>query len=186
MRFFEQIPVVNYNGIFLRNIMLKSRILRDVLNNKNSYYPYVVYDGERPDTIAHDYYGDSNYDWLVLFSNNMIDPYHQWPLDYRDLIRHIEKKYGTTVDAQKSVVKHYRYGGIDGNIETTGDVARHSWTIPTETWSHLTPEEKSGWLPVYVYDWEVDENDAKRDIQLLDKVYLQQIRKELKNIFIDG
>lgn len=185
MRFFERIPIITYNGLQMRNILLKTKILREVLDAKDAYYPYLVQDGERPDTIAHDYYGDSNYDWVVLFSNDIVDPYYTWPLEHRDLILHLQKKYGATITTVQSSIKHYAYTGIGGNIETEEDVARRSWTIPPETWSHLTAAEKSGWSPVYVYDWEVERNDARRNIRLLDRIYLKQVREELKTVF-DG
>lgn len=183
MRYFEQFPVITYGGYSIRNIMLKASIVKDVFDRKDTYYPYVVQDGERPDTIAYDYYGDSNYSWVVLFSNGIIDQLQEWPKSDRELNSVLIKKYGLTVDTLKSTIKHYKYTGIGGNVETEEDVLRKSWTIPTETWSYLTSDERSGWSPVYVYDWEVDQNHAKRSIRLLDKTYLKQIQRELAVIF---
>lgn len=183
MKYFEALPKVTYNGVVLRNILLRSAIIKEVFEKRDAYYPYFINDGERPDTIAYDYYGDSNYDWLVLFSNNIVDPHHQWPLRDRDLLVHLQKKYGKTIEELKSEVRHYYYGGIGGNIETEGDVARKSWLIYPEAWSHLDGEARSGWLPKTVFDWEVETNNEKRKIRLLDKAYVRQVVTELDRQF---
>ena len=46
--------------------------MRDkVLTNVISYYPYQVQEGERPDTLAHMYYGSVDFMWLILYANNL-------------------------------------------------------------------------------------------------------------------
>lgn len=42
----------------------------------------------------------------------------------------------------------------------------------------IIPEE---WVPYRVYEYEQAINDNKRNIQLVDRVYLSQIEKELKD-----
>ena len=51
---------------------------------------YAIKDGESPDTVAYNYYDDPSYAWLVLLSNNIIDPYFEWPLLALVLSRHTD------------------------------------------------------------------------------------------------
>lgn len=55
-QYFKNFPIVNYNGISLRNIMLKSSFIREILLS-SSLYDYTVPEGERITTVAYDYYG---------------------------------------------------------------------------------------------------------------------------------
>jgi hypothetical protein len=55
---------------------------------------YSVKDGERPEHIAERVYGDPGYHWLILLTNNIIDPYHGWYMSGSALEDYIQKKYG--------------------------------------------------------------------------------------------
>ena len=258
--FFDKYPSVTYYGdVSLRNIILKSRIIREVFNHYDSFYPYVLEEWERPDTVAADYYGDSKYYWVVLMSNDIIDPYYNWPLGYHDFLKYLENKYKMTIDETKSHILHYEYRGIEGN-EFTDLEWRKDWILPIETFEYIdrvigyvnviagnntvtainanttyftvdlsvgdtvyfpninethtvssianstifnttssfvntktniptklyyeplglidrySPE---GWQPVYAYDYEVEQNDKKRSIRLLDRKYLAQVEQEV-------
>ena len=72
---FNNWPTVNYDlkknnnvGVFT-NITLRFKI-NEILNSKSAViYEYNVVNGERPDIIAHKYYGDATLDWLILLTN---------------------------------------------------------------------------------------------------------------------
>lgn len=199
MRYFRNFPLINYDygaeprtaesdhdithtghvTITLRNIMLKAHILDDVLSQYDVFYPYIVTEGERADIIAADYYNDARYAWLVYMSNNMKDPYYSWPLDYKNLISFMIKKYGSIPTAQ-STIAHYKYIGLG---ESQEEIDRISWKMSQESYDLLEPPVNNGWSPVYAFDHEVDLNEEKRNIVLIDSDYLPQIRKELSRLF---
>ena len=64
-----------------------------IQNNPFLYYPYTVQEGERAEDIAQFYYGSVDYIWLVYMANNIIDPYHEWPLDPRTFNAYLVDKY---------------------------------------------------------------------------------------------
>lgn len=98
-------------------------------------------DGMRPDMVAHRIYGDSKLDWLVLLTNNIIDPYTQWPKSTSDLNQYINNKYenpdaihhwetnevldtdGKTVvmEAGIEVSENFRVTLSDGTVKTKND-----------------------------------------------------------------
>lgn len=113
-QYFNNFPIVNYNGISLRNIMLKSTFIREILLS-SSLYDYTVPEGERITTVAYDYYGSVDYAWLIMISNQLIDPYFQWPMTDREFESYITAKYGS-VDAARG----YYQGNSNGTISTNG------------------------------------------------------------------
>lgn len=165
-------------------MLLKSAILKNLLDQISVYYNYLVPEGYRPDMVANEEYGDSNYDWVVYMSNDIVDPYYDWPLDPASFNQYLEAKYSTDIYTLQSQIKHYKYTGYSN--EDPNQVALIDWTMTPETHSILASanaESVSGWSPVYTYDYEDELNDKKRSIKLISKVYLSQIDRELQTIF---
>jgi len=102
--FFQSFPLLSYTlddsdstqvvvDIFRRAILSK-----EFLDN-NSYFETVdIRDGESPEELAFRYYGSQNLHWLILLTNNIIDPRFNWPLSSDDLYKLVVSKYGTEKD----------------------------------------------------------------------------------------
>lgn len=179
MPYFSYFPKINYFDKETRNIINKAAIISDVLNRADGFFPYIIKDYERPDIIAYQEYNDETLDWVVFFSNGIVDPYYDWPLFPESFKLYLEKKYNKTIYELQSQISHYKYTGLTN--ETQEEIDRTSWIMSTTT--HALIGDTSGWSPVYVYDYEVELNDAKRSIKLLNKTYIPQLRRELKQIF---
>ena len=102
--YFNKFGTVVYNENIVNNILVSVRIKDVILKNSVVFYPYTVKEGERPDTIAHAYYEDSRYAWLVLLSNSIYDPYYQWPLTTKEFNSYILKKYNTVESAINKIL----------------------------------------------------------------------------------
>lgn len=170
MDWFVNYPVVEYDGRLTRDVTLRAGLARDVIARLGVFYPYRIKDWERPDTIAFDYYGDSKFAWLVYLSNQVVDPYFDWPMTDWDFNLYLKDKYGS-VETAMATTHHYERE--DG---------RGVWMTP-ETYAHLTPEQR----PLYVvevdcYDWENSLNEGKKNIQLLSRRYAQQAAAELATV----
>jgi hypothetical protein len=183
MTYFSNYPLIRYNNKISLNLLLRAKIISDVLDRYQVYYPYVIKDSETADFLAYKFYRDPELDWVIYYSNNMIDPIHEWPMSTNDLERFIEKKYNKRSFETKNDILHYEYTGLDS--ETPEDIARKRYTMAAVTYSFLSTEERSGWTPVYVYDYEFNKNESKRNIRLLDSSYISQIKSELAKIFDD-
>lgn len=92
-KYFENFPIVEYDGQKVRDITRRSIFVKGVSTNPLAYLPYTVAEGERPEDIANWYYGSVDYVWLVYMSNNIIDPYHQWPKATEDFNQYLIDKY---------------------------------------------------------------------------------------------
>lgn len=92
-KYFENFPVIEYQGRRVRDITRRSGFLKAVASNPYLYYPYTVKEGERPEDIAQFYYGSVDYVWLVYIANNIVDPYHEWPMDTQTFNNYLVEKY---------------------------------------------------------------------------------------------
>ena len=91
--YFEQMPIINYNGYQVRDLTRRNKFLPVSMANPYLFLPYTVSDEDRPEDIAYYYYGSTDYTWLVLLANNIIDPYHDWPLKEEDFNKYLIQKY---------------------------------------------------------------------------------------------
>ena len=71
-----------------------------------SFTKYQIVGDERPDEVAYKVYGDSNLDWIVLLSNNIVNVRDEWPLTQQDYRNYLIEKYGNDTDAL-DVIKFY-------------------------------------------------------------------------------
>lgn len=114
-RFFDKFPLVQYTlnkQLYSEydtatNLLFRVGLIRDVMeNNISAYYYYAVLDGERPEIIAEKVYGDAEAHWIILYANNIYDPYYDWPMDSRTFDSYITDKYGSIAWAQTNY-HHY-------------------------------------------------------------------------------
>jgi hypothetical protein len=94
MRYFENFPTIDYEGQKVKDITRRSSFTEFVAANPMLYLPFTIKEGERPEDIANYYYGSTDFTWLVYMSNNIIDPYHQWPMAEQDFNNYLVAKYG--------------------------------------------------------------------------------------------
>ncbi len=167
-QYFKNFPLVFYNDIKLRNIMLKTNIIKDVFLSDTSFYTYQVKDGEKPSTVSFNYYGSVDFTWLVLLSNQIVDPYFEWVMSNQEFDSYLAQKYGSISLAQSTIVE---YVDITGNVVTLDTYTYYS-LLGTELISNMTP--------VYAYDKEFELNEQKRNIQLIDARFAEQIALELE------
>lgn len=165
------------------NIFKRFKIRSNIKDNLNVYYDYEVQAGDRPDIIAEKYYGDGAYAWVVLHFNDIIDPVFDWPLFNYDFDEYIKGKYGSISIAQSQV---YEYRKILTQKQTKGDgtiIDERYVAVDEETYSSLGEVDRK---LITAWDHEVEQNDAKRTIKILDKRYLNQIKGEVEDILRNG
>lgn len=113
--FFDKFPLVRYTldkkllneYDTARNVLFRVGIIKDVLEtNINAYYYYTIKDSDRPEILAEKVYGDPQAHWIILYANNIYDPYYDWPMDDRTFQKYIIKKYGS-LEWAKTNWHHY-------------------------------------------------------------------------------
>jgi hypothetical protein len=163
------------------NLMIRNKLKTAVENDVAIYYPYIVPEGMRPDVLSFQYYGDTIYTWAIYLMNNIIDPYWEWPLSYKDLREYLIDKYGS-IETAKSQIHHYEYTAR-ARAEKTGTsdpVPAYKLEIDYETYTETAVDERE---IIYSYGYEQDLNETKREIQLIDVAYIQSVQEEARGLF---
>ena len=99
-KFFNYYPKIYYtlsnNSTSLdtiTNITSRFAFQESLKKNSSVFYQYIIQDGDKPEILAHKYYGNSEYHWVILLFNNLIDPYFDWPLDSTSFNDWVNAKY---------------------------------------------------------------------------------------------
>lgn len=107
MSFFKSFPIIEYDGVYAKNILTKTRFTKELLNNRDLYYPFVLEEaspgGVNLENLAYDYYGNPNDVWLIRLANGVIDPYYDVFLDTQNFENYIIKKYGSLSNSLKKI-----------------------------------------------------------------------------------
>jgi len=170
MRYFKQFPDITYNDHQVKNILARVKLADILKGQRLTYFEYQLDDGDQPWIIADQYYDDPNRAWLVYLSNDIIDPLYEWYMDSYAFENYITKKYGS-VSAAKAQLESYREV-VDG--VTTGV------TFTADSYKYSNDVNKVNWTPLYAYDIEDELNDNRRNIKLLNKVYVDIAESNLK------
>lgn len=180
--------------VSLTNILRRFKIPSSVSERTDVYYEYDIQDGDRPDTVAEKYYGNSNYSWLVLHFTDKKDVHFDWPLSTYDFEQYINGKYGSISAAQAEIHEYRIYLSKNKNGQTvpaTSEVlidgtVLHERVVVVDQATYNATASNYQKAAVSKYDYEVELNDAKRSIKLLDKRYLSQVRDEVEDILRNG
>lgn len=139
-KYFDTFPIAQYNGQYCRAITSRAALTRSVAKNTAVFYPYQIQQNERPDTLSHLYYDDSSLEWLLFFSNDIIDPYYGWYLSEEQFNKYIVSKYGSMATAQQKT-RHFE-------VTWLNDSSRKSITEYNLLNSVYPVNLKQYWAPV--------------------------------------
>ena len=183
MSYFRELPNLEYQSflssrkgsdeyLLVKNIFRRVKLRDDLQNVFTIFNKYEIQEGARPDTVAEELYGSSQYDWVVLIGAGIINVRNEWPLSDRDIYRYSEQLYGNDLNA----VHHYETKEIkDSNgrlILPAGKIVDSTFTIPDPNIPIQTLNPVVG---ISNYEYEVRKNNKKRDIYVLKPAYLQQV-----------
>ena len=163
------------------NLMIRNKLKDAAVDDVTVFYPYVVPEGMRPDVLAYQYYGSTIYTWTIYLVNNIVDPYYEWPLSYKDLRAYIIQKYGS-IEIAQSQVHHYEYIARARAEQTKLDDAVPEYTLEIDYQTYTGTEDDERKI-VYAYGYEQDLNESKREIQLIDANFIKGVQDEARGLF---
>lgn len=171
--YFDNFPIVNYNGKQSVNILTRVRINEHVRQQTSAFLPYTLEFNQKPSDLAYDYYDDPEFDWLVMLANNIIDPYYGWYLTDFVFNQYIADKYGSYVTAVETIDHYVRKPTDNTDPYTDIVVSPDTYTIAPDA---VTFTAKSA------FDNEVGKNDSKRQISLVSKEIRFQAVEDLERL----
>jgi hypothetical protein len=182
----------------MANLMARVSILPEILKNPMVYYKYDVQDGDTPEIVAYKYYDDPYRYWIVLFANKMLDPQWDWPLNSIQFNEYVNDKYGNTLNNlhhyEKVITKTTRGTDDDQTViekftitgeEFLGLLYSHPFGIdPVRTFSLPTGvvDITIQPTPITNYEYEMNLNESKRNINILNSKYVDQLETEFQDL----
>tara|TARA_A100001234_G_scaffold66404_1_gene58062 strand:+ start:859 stop:2922 length:2064 start_codon:yes stop_codon:yes gene_type:complete len=97
-----------------KNIFRRFKINDSAVDTAMYFRKLTVTDADRPDVISQKVYGTSDYDWVILMSNNVINPYFDWPMSQPVLDDYINQKYAAPYE-----IKHYETREVKNSAGAT-------------------------------------------------------------------
>ena len=129
MRYFQPFPKLLYstslgtkNFKLVPNIIAKTKFLNGIKENTDLYYRYSVKDGETAEHISQKIYGSPHKHWIVLISNDIVDPQYDWVMDTRSFNRYINQKYSSYTFSLDNPTNY------TPNVFTTGEIVYQGGT----------------------------------------------------------
>jgi hypothetical protein len=139
-RYFDRFPVLDYDGVIAKNILARVDFTDQSKKDIYSTFQFTLEEGfERPDLLSYNYYGSSQFDWMIYLTNNIVDPYYDYYKSTNDFKNYIDRKYGSTTNA-RSITKFYRTNWHDDERLITVQQYEPSKVLETKTskhWCHL-------------------------------------------------
>ncbi len=188
MGYFRELPELNYqsflsdsnssqNYLLVKNLFRRCKLRDDLQNVFTVFNKYEIVEGARPDTVAEEFYGDDELDWVVLMTAGIVNVRDEWPLSNKEVYDYALDVYGDDLNN----IHHYETKEVkDQNgklILPKGKTVDSTFTIPDPDDYRLTINPVTG---ISNYEYETIKNNKKRSIYLLKPGYLQQFLNDMR------
>lgn len=206
MGYFRELPDLDYQSFLsdsissqsylrVKNLFRRNKLRDDLKNVFTIFNKYEIVDGARPDTVAEEFYGDAELDWVVLMTAGIVNVRNEWPLSNYNLYKYAENLYGGAINdihhyetievkdssgrlilpAGKIVPSDFKIHYYDQNQYYTNDA-----TVLGENVIKIS----NPIVGVSNFDYETKKNTEKSSIYLLKPSYLQQFLNDMRQIMI--
>lgn len=156
--YFDQFPKFYYtfdnvSATLVTNFMARIAVSDALKSNVQLYSPYTIVDGETPEIVADKVYGDPQLHWVILITNEIVDPRYDWCLSQENLDAMCEAKYDNMY-----ATHHY---------ETTDGL--------------IVDSDFPGAVSISNFQYEDLLNESKRIIKILNPSLVSEFVKEFQN-----
>ena len=193
--YFKRLPNIKYQNLLeigspglkvdAKNIFRRAKLREDILSQTTYFDDYFIVGDERPDNVAEKVYGDSDLDWVVLITNNILNIQNEWPMPtnlYNDFLL---EKYGSYEAIYE--VHHYESKRIKNSNGTVVFPAKVVVNVnhkveyyDGDLGQHVSLEDCS--FPVTNYTYEERIQEQKRVIKILKPLYLNIVFEDMDEI----
>jgi hypothetical protein len=173
--YFSRFPLTTYDmkgdGVYklLPDILRRVKLRSGIKAGAFIFTEYDVRDGEKPEDVAVKWFGDPEYHWVILMTNNITDRFYEWPMTQPQFQNFIEDKYGiASIDS----IHHYEITQTSGRTTSNGP-NDYSYLVECNS-------DEDGASPVTNREYEQRLQDKFRSIRLLDQRYLPTFVSEFE------
>lgn len=189
----------------ITNIIARFAFESSLKENSLAFYKYQIQDGDTPEILAHKYYGDPEKHWVILSFNDIIDPQFDWPLDQNSFVEYVDKKYTANGAANTTVQSGLAWALSTNNVQAyfkivtstanDGTITIEKLQVDSNTYANIasstsnytTSAGESVTIAITkelrsFYTYEMEENEKKREINILKNDFLREVDKEFKRV----
>jgi hypothetical protein len=194
--YFSYIPSINYNAanlnypfsendyIVAKNFFKRYKVNETLTSSTRFFKKYAINDGDRLDTIAERAYGNPFYDWIIVLTNNIVNPLFSFPMSSEQLRKHCETSYKNPY----SEIVYYKTYEVKNNLgvvvlEKDLIVDKVFYEGTFEYWNGSQVQAVLGSQisrPVTAFEFEEEENEKKREIYLLKPRYVESFVEDFR------
>tara|TARA_B100000214_G_scaffold312242_1_gene244463 strand:+ start:522 stop:1244 length:723 start_codon:yes stop_codon:yes gene_type:complete len=203
-----QSPLSNKNSsrdfIVIKNLFRRTKLFDYLKDSVSILNKYVIGIGDRPDTVAEELYGDPSLDYVVLLVAGITNITHEWPLYDYQVYNYALEKYGSVTEMNAN--RHYEtfeirddqnrlilppdlivdekfvIDGTSSKYNTTYTLISQAGNTKLDDKDQFSVEVDNIARAVTYLEFEYTENEKKREIDVLNRGYLQTFINDLRDI----
>ncbi len=156
----------------VKNLFKRTKVNDTIFGDLTNFTKYKIIGNERPDQVAFKIYGDSNLDWLVMLTNNILTYQDEWPLQDNAFYNYLLAKYGT--EEKLLEAHHYETQEVKSSLGVTivpkGLEVPSNYSVTFYDEGAMKTESLIDTITNYEYEQKIQ--DDRRNIFLLKTQYL--------------
>ena len=203
-----QSPLLHKNSsadyISIKNLFRRAKLYDYLNDNVSIFNKFVIGDGDRPDTIAESLYNDSSLDYVVVLVAGITNINHEWPLQDFQVYDYALQKYGT----ESKMFENHHYETfeikddkgrqilppdliVDKDFKMDGSALRFNstYTLISEAGNSQLDDKNEYTVltdniarAVSNFEYEISENEKKREINVLRNGYISIFINDLRDV----
>lgn len=196
MAYFRELPNVEYQSFLsdaisskdyltVKNLFRRNKLRDDLQSSFTLFDKYEIVEGARPDTVAEEFYGNDELDWVVLMTAGIINVRNEWPLSNYQLYNYVDNKYGDGINDNNFYETKEIKDSNGRLILPSGKVVDEDFTLTySDGGVNVTVTGANVRRGVSNWEYEVRKNNEKSSIYLLRRGYLQQFLNDMREIML--
>ena len=217
MGYFRELPDIAYQSplshknssrdyLLIKNIFRRTKLFDFLENNVSLLDKFTIGDGDRPDTVAEEMYGDASLDYIVVLVAGITNIIDEWPLQDYQVYDFALQKYGT--EEKMNEIKYYETLEIiddqnrqivppnlivDADFKVDGTINKFPsstrYTLKSLTGNRQLDDKDEFTVAtdniaraVTNLEYEYTINEGKREINVLKKNYLNVFLNDLRDV----
>lgn len=195
------------NNFILKDLTTSIKIYSEELSSRYSWKPYYIKDEDTLELISYKFYGSTDYWWIIMITNNIIDYVNDMPMKGEIFIKYCCEKNDIEYDTINhshmfylNKIKFYEKNGIITHIGDINDFTynvkpdlskkRFDEPLNKDDFCVYEKEEEIGELidmtkigtPVTILEYETRLNEEKRTIRILNQQYINDLLNDLYEV----
>ena len=183
----------------LTDITANVRFRKDILDKITLFDYYIIKEGDTPEIVSEKLYDSPMYHWMIMLLNNVYDYRNDWPMTASALDKYIEKKYESLSAAKGKILF---FVDEEGNFITPdpvvdGGITKYPMYVNDDRFNmsiikfydvngvEVSQPHYNGLgtpIPVYAYNYEIEQNEKKRRIRVVSKQMASQIAANFREL----